>query len=129
MKKFDKKPFGKSSGRSRDRSDSFGRDSFRKPSFGRSESRGPRFEDRGERRDGPRSTETFSATCDNCGKQCDLPFKPRGDKPVYCRDCFRKVAPGPTRSFDDRGPKSNQSDELKEINRKLDKIIRALEIE
>jgi CxxC-x17-CxxC domain-containing protein len=30
------------------------------------------------------------ATCAACGKQTDLPFKPRGDRPVYCRDCFRK---------------------------------------
>jgi CxxC-x17-CxxC domain-containing protein len=39
-------------------------------------------------RDGPR--EVFIATCAACGKQTDLPFKPRGDRPVYCRDCFRK---------------------------------------
>jgi len=36
---------------------------------------------------GPR--EVFMATCAACGKQTDLPFKPRGDRPVYCRDCFR----------------------------------------
>ncbi len=35
---------------------------------------------------GPR--ETFIATCAQCGKQTDLPFKPRGDRPVYCRACF-----------------------------------------
>jgi len=39
-------------------------------------------------REGPR--EVFMATCAACGKQTDLPFKPRGDRPVYCRDCFRK---------------------------------------
>ena len=36
---------------------------------------------------GPR--ETFQAICAQCGVQTDLPFKPRGDRPVYCRDCFR----------------------------------------
>ena len=36
---------------------------------------------------GPR--ETFQAVCAQCGRQTDLPFKPRGDRPVYCRDCFR----------------------------------------
>ena len=35
---------------------------------------------------GPR--EVFMATCAGCGKQTDLPFKPRGDRPVYCSDCF-----------------------------------------
>lgn len=27
-------------------------------------------------------------TCANCGKQTTVPFQPRGDKPVYCRECF-----------------------------------------
>jgi CxxC-x17-CxxC domain-containing protein len=29
------------------------------------------------------------ATCATCGKSCEVPFKPTGSKPVYCRDCFR----------------------------------------
>ena len=33
--------------------------------------------------------ETFRATCSDCGKDAEVPFQPRGDKPVYCRDCFR----------------------------------------
>jgi CxxC-x17-CxxC domain-containing protein len=36
----------------------------------------------------PRVRETFTATCSNCGAVAELPFNPRGDKPVYCRDCF-----------------------------------------
>jgi len=32
--------------------------------------------------------EMFQATCSTCGKVAEVPFKPRGDKPVYCRDCF-----------------------------------------
>jgi CxxC-x17-CxxC domain-containing protein len=35
---------------------------------------------------GPR--EMFSATCSNCGKEAQVPFKPSGSKPVYCSDCF-----------------------------------------
>jgi len=38
----------------------------------------------GERR--PR--EMFQATCSGCGQIAEVPFQPRGDKPVYCRDCF-----------------------------------------
>jgi CxxC-x17-CxxC domain-containing protein len=30
----------------------------------------------------------FQATCSGCGKVAEVPFQPRGDKPVYCRDCF-----------------------------------------
>ena len=33
----------------------------------------------------------FPAVCAECGKECEVPFEPRGDKPVYCSDCYRKV--------------------------------------
>jgi CxxC-x17-CxxC domain-containing protein len=26
--------------------------------------------------------------CSNCGKQDQVSFQPRGDAPVYCRECF-----------------------------------------
>ena len=32
--------------------------------------------------------EMFSATCSQCGKEARVPFQPRGDRPVYCSDCF-----------------------------------------
>jgi len=32
--------------------------------------------------------EMFQATCSGCGKIAEVPFQPRGDKPVYCRECF-----------------------------------------
>jgi CxxC-x17-CxxC domain-containing protein len=35
----------------------------------------------------------FPATCTECGKSTEVPFQPRGDKPVYCSDCYRKVRP------------------------------------
>ena len=37
---------------------------------------------------GPR--ESFEITCAECGKTDTVPFKPKGDRPVLCRDCFRK---------------------------------------
>ena len=30
------------------------------------------------------------AMCADCKKECELPFKPSGDRPVYCQDCFSK---------------------------------------
>ncbi len=43
----------------------------------------------GFRRDfGPR--EMSKATCSECGKECEVPFKPTEGKPVYCRDCYSK---------------------------------------
>jgi CxxC-x17-CxxC domain-containing protein len=32
--------------------------------------------------------EMFRATCSQCGNVAELPFQPRTDRPVYCRDCF-----------------------------------------
>lgn len=32
--------------------------------------------------------EMFKATCSQCGGVAEVPFQPRGDKPIYCRDCF-----------------------------------------
>jgi CxxC-x17-CxxC domain-containing protein len=37
-----------------------------------------------------REREMFSATCGECGNEARVPFQPRGDKPVYCSDCFSK---------------------------------------
>jgi CxxC-x17-CxxC domain-containing protein len=32
----------------------------------------------------------FTVTCSSCGGDARVPFQPRGDKPVYCSDCFSK---------------------------------------
>jgi CxxC-x17-CxxC domain-containing protein len=34
--------------------------------------------------------EMFPATCASCGKQTQVPFRPREGKPVYCKECFTK---------------------------------------
>src|SRR5512138_2504092 len=31
----------------------------------------------------------YPAVCASCGKDTEVPFQPRGDKPVYCSDCYR----------------------------------------
>jgi CxxC-x17-CxxC domain-containing protein len=33
--------------------------------------------------------EMHTVRCSGCGKDAEVPFQPRGDKPVYCNDCFR----------------------------------------
>ncbi|MFC1872731.1 CxxC-x17-CxxC domain-containing protein [Chloroflexota bacterium] len=40
---------------------------------------------------GPR--QMYPAVCAECGKETEVPFEPRGDRPVYCSDCFRRVRP------------------------------------
>jgi CxxC-x17-CxxC domain-containing protein len=39
------------------------------------------------------SRQMYPAVCADCGQQTEVPFQPRGDRPVYCRDCFAKHSP------------------------------------
>ncbi len=34
--------------------------------------------------------EMHTVTCADCGGTAEVPFRPSGDRPVYCRDCFSK---------------------------------------
>jgi CxxC-x17-CxxC domain-containing protein len=38
--------------------------------------------------DSGRSLKMHKAICSECAKECQLPFKPTGDKPVFCSNCF-----------------------------------------
>src|SRR2546426_6168308 len=31
----------------------------------------------------------YAATCANCGRETQVPFQPRTDRPVYCPDCYQ----------------------------------------
>ncbi|MFQ6088370.1 MAG: CxxC-x17-CxxC domain-containing protein [Candidatus Methanofastidiosia archaeon] len=37
--------------------------------------------------------EMHTITCADCGKEDQVPFKPDGTRPVYCRECFQKRRP------------------------------------
>ena len=37
--------------------------------------------------------EMHKAKCAECGSDCEVPFKPVEDRPVYCRECFAKHRP------------------------------------
>ncbi len=50
--------------------------------------RGERF---GGSSQGPR--EMYPVVCAECGKDTTVPFLPRGDRPVYCSDCFSSRRP------------------------------------
>ena len=39
--------------------------------------------------EGPR--EMYPINCAECGNDAMVPFRPRGDRPVYCSDCFSKM--------------------------------------
>ena len=63
--------------------------------------RGKRSSDRAR---GPRgrqgfdrgSSEMHKSVCADCGKECEVPFRPTGDRPVYCQECFVKRRPSRT---------------------------------
>lgn len=61
----------------------FNRDSNR---FGKREFGNRGF---GGGRDGDRP-QMHDAVCSECGDSCEVPFKPNGKKPVFCRDCFKR---------------------------------------
>ncbi len=35
----------------------------------------------------------YPVVCAQCGKDTEVPFRPTGDRPVYCSDCYRQVGP------------------------------------
>lgn len=107
---------------------------------GRSNYGRDRDSDRGER-------EMFPAVCDECGKDCMVPFRPSGNKPIFCSDCFEKQQGGERgerserRDYgrDDRSERpsfrrdnggmdlNNIQRQLDDINSKLYKILKMLE--
>ncbi len=87
--------------------------------------------------------ETHKAVCGDCGKDCVVPFRPSGSKPVLCSFCFRGTAGGGERhsnvrtgsgrsferrsSSDDRKPSNpDLRREMAEVNKKLDNILALL---
>ncbi|HEY0979249.1 MAG TPA: CxxC-x17-CxxC domain-containing protein [Candidatus Paceibacterota bacterium] len=100
---------------------------FSRPSFG------------GSRRSGP-AGEMHTASCSKCGDACEVPFKPNGKKPVFCRNCFVRDDARPSferpraeRSFAPResAPVDPHIDALQKelaiVHAKLDTLIQSLE--
>ena len=95
---------------------------------------GNRFESRGNDRGfGGRDSRSFdkpmfSAICDECGDNCQVPFEPRNGKPVLCSDCFAKKdgGRGESRSFVPSARPAAGNGDLSELNAKLDRIIKLL---
>ncbi|MCL6478612.1 MAG: zinc-ribbon domain containing protein [Peptococcaceae bacterium] len=49
-----------------------------------------RRKDRERGEGGGRQKEKYPAVCARCGAETIVPFKPSGDRPVYCWECFNK---------------------------------------
>ncbi len=74
--------------------------------------------------------EMFEAVCDECGETCEVPFKPRGDKPIYCSNCFEKKEGGKPRHSGgrDRRRPSGGGVDLRKIEDRLSHIERKLDL-
>lgn len=133
----------------RDNKGGFGGQKREKPAF-QNKSWGV---DRGQAYGSNRDKPLYKATCSECGKSCEVPFRPSGEKPVFCSDCFNKKRDpsdtrGGKRDFNDRhAPRQEYSrpadprapykpapvntDDTKralsEISMKLDRLIAAME--
>ena len=61
-----------------------------------------------------------NTVCDNCGIECEVPFRPTKGKPIYCDKCFENSG-----NKREKGTE-NLKKEFEIINKKLDKILKAL---
>lgn len=78
------------------------------------------------------------ATCSACDAPCEVPFKPNGRKPIFCRDCFRKeeddtlrfdrpgAPPKPPYHNTPHGGSEEVIKQLKLLNTKMDRLLEAL---
>jgi len=89
-----------------------------------------RSDSRPERGDRDRSRHSdrpmFDAVCSTCGKRFELPFRPTGDKPVYCSECFEKEGGSSNRSVS--APTNQYKEQFEMLNSKLDRILKALTV-
>jgi len=108
--------------------------------------------DRGGFGDRDRGSVTmYQATCDQCGKPCEVPFRPVEGRPVFCTTCFGNKREGgdsrggdcfPQRSFNDSKTITRTDfggfvgrencDEVKKqlelLNGKMDRLVKAMEM-
>ena len=40
-----------------------------------------------------RPVEMHKVTCSKCGEDTEVPFKPDGTRPVYCKECYQEQKP------------------------------------
>ncbi|MBF0122232.1 MAG: hypothetical protein HQL21_02340 [Candidatus Omnitrophica bacterium] len=62
----------------------------------------------GRSHDQHKGRQMHQATCADCKKECEIPFKPSGERPVYCKECFSRRRSG-------NAPKVVVENNLKEV--------------
>lgn len=44
-----------------------------------------------QRNQGRLPRQQFTVTCSACGCETTVPFEPKGDRPVYCSECYKNM--------------------------------------
>lgn len=78
----------------------------------------------------------FEAVCNTCGNDCQVPFRPTGERPVLCNNCFKSDRVGVYVNNDRPAGKNGRApappsmaaieEELQKLNAKMDAIMEAL---
>ncbi len=93
--------------------------------------------DRGNRGSFGSKSQMHSTICSACGRNCEVPFKPTGEKPVFCSECFNNKKEGGFNRqarTESRFSSNNQKpfgfsitkEQFEQVNFKLDRIIKIL---
>lgn len=61
------------------------------------------------------------ASCAHCHKPCEVPFKPDGSRPIYCRDCFGENKPEQSERSFERAPREYARPERRSFERGSDR--------
>lgn len=114
---------------------------FKNNRFAKSPSSRPPFRGSGR----PEGKELHNATCNKCQKQCQVPFRPNGKKPIYCSDCFigneggdssyrpndrggdRGDFRGEKRPFTSRRPEGDFNASSRDADRKIDELTKKVD--
>lgn len=67
----------------------------------------------------------FDAVCDECKNNCQVPFQPSSDKPVYCSNCFGSKG-GRSENRNNEESRSRHEEQFALLNQKVDQILNIL---
>ncbi|MDD3647761.1 MAG: hypothetical protein PHS44_04675 [Candidatus Dojkabacteria bacterium] len=87
--------------------------------------RGPRDRNFDRRRDYG-DKQMFTAVCDECGEECEVPFRPTSGKSVYCDRCFKKTDKSDKRSSGGNSGDKELTNQMQKLNSKMDTMIERL---
>lgn len=73
------------------------------------------------------NSESYPATCNECGASFELPFRPKSERPVFCNNCFWNNKDEYKRKGGFGKNNVDHEKEYDQINRKLDKIMKLYE--